>query len=333
MSASTAVRITDSLPGVDNLADYLASFERRLRLRNRSPRTIQSYGEAARFFIQFLGERGMPLEGARIRREHVEAYVEHLQARHAEATVAVRYRSLQQFFNYLVDEGECAEHPMAKMDTPFVSKKLVDVIPDPEVGALLDACAGKGYQALRDTALTRLFLDTGVRVSEMAGLAVEDLTLKHNSALVYLGKGRKPRVVSYGDKTAEALERYLRARTKYLLRNGDDRSTRLAKARILDEDGDPRGSALWLGPKGALTVSGIAQLYRRLARRAGLRHIHPHRFRHTAAHNCAAAGMSETDMMRLFGWDSSEMPKLYGASAGSERAREAYKRLNVGGKY
>lgn len=292
-----------------NLEGYLASFERHLRLRNRSQRTIETYTETGRQFIRFVTERGMPTEGASIRREHVEAYVEWLQAWASPGGVSVRYRSLQQFFNYLADEGEVATHPMAKMHCPTVPEKEVPVLDAEDIGRLLKDAEGTDFTRRRDTALIRLFLDAGLRLAEMVALKTTDLDLRTNTVFVEMGKGRKPRTAAFGDRTAQALERYLRLRARH-----------------------PRAAsdALWLAPRGPLTRTGVAQMLWKRSESAGIGKVHPHQLRHTAAHRAARAGMQETDMMRLFGWRSSEMPKLYGASAAGERAVEAYHRLGVG---
>jgi site-specific recombinase XerD len=291
-----------------NLLGYVDSFERHLKLRNRAPRTIQSYVETARQFVGFLAERGMPTEGASLRREHVEAYVEWLQAWTKPATVAVRYRSLQQFFRYLVDEGECASHPMERMHVPAVPEQEVPVLDGDEIGKLLGDAKGASFTDRRDLAILRLFLDSGLRLAEMADLRPGDIDLRTNTVFVEMGKGRKPRTAAFGDRTAQALERYLRLRTKHRHAAKDQ---------------------LWLGPKGPFTASGIGQM---VERRSGGT-VHPHQLRHTAAHHAASAGMQETDMMRLFGWRSSDMPKRYGASAAGERALDAYKRLGVGDRF
>lgn len=306
----TSTISTDSAPTLTgNLGAYVASFERHLRLRNRSPRTIETYIETANQFLRFLGERGMPTEGASVRREHVEAYIEWLQAWATPGGVSVRYRSLQQFWNYLADEGECATHPMVKMSCPTVPEKEVPVLEPEEAYALLRDCEGTDFTRRRDMAIIRLFLDAGLRLAEMVSLKVSDLDLRTNTVFVEMGKGRKPRTAAYGDKTAQALERYLRIRAKHRHAGREE---------------------LWLAPRGPLGRTGVAQMLWARSESAGIQKVHPHQLRHTAAHRAAKAGMQETDMMRLFGWRSSEMPKLYGASAAGERAVEAYRRLGVG---
>jgi integrase len=78
-----------------------------------------------------------------------------------------------------------------------------------------------------------------------------------------------------------------------------------------------------------LTDTGIFQMVKRRGREAGLE-LHPHLFRHTAAHRWMAAGGSESDLMAISGWRSRQMLQRYGASAAQERAIAAHKRMALG---
>jgi site-specific recombinase XerD len=183
------------------------------------------------------------------------------------------------------------------------------VLTDDELTTLLKACAGKRWYDHRDEAIIRLLLDTGIRVTELSSLAVADVDLDREMALV-TGKGNKLRPVYFGARTARALDRYLRDRRRH----------RWAHL-----------NTMFLGERGALTADGVRKIITYRGQLAGIKgRLHPHRFRHTFAHDFLMAGGQERDLKRLAGWSSDVMLERYGASAADVRAREAARRLRRG---
>jgi site-specific recombinase XerD len=193
----------------------LESFARHLRAENRAPSTIATYAKAVTQLDVYLREGGMPISVANVRREHIESFLVSLQDRgRRPATVANRFRSLQQFFRWLKDEDEIRESPMANMRAPTVPDAPPAVLRESDLKRLLATCAGREFDERRDNALLRLFIDTGIRRGELAGLRLEDIDFNDDVALV-TGKGRRPRACPFGRKTAQALDRYLRARARH----------------------------------------------------------------------------------------------------------------------
>lgn len=176
----------------------------------------------------------------------------------------MHYRSLQQLFRWLVEDGEITDSPMARTRPPQVPEQPVDVFTDDELRRLLAACRGSTFENRRDSALLRMLIDTGMRAAELCGLAVDDLDdLDDEQGVTHvMGKGRRGRAVPYGPKTADALRRYRRARAAH-------------PQAALPE--------LWIGKKGPLTDSGLRQVLECRAADAGVENVHPHRFRHGAA--------------------------------------------------
>lgn len=140
--AQSPVPVADSsAPG--NIAPLRASFLRHLHAENRSPSTRTTYAKAIDQLDGFLLATGMPSDVADLTREHIEHFLVSLQERGMRpATVSQRYRSLQQFFRWLAEEGEIRASPMAKMRPPHVPEEPPAVLTEDELRRLLKACEG-----------------------------------------------------------------------------------------------------------------------------------------------------------------------------------------------
>jgi site-specific recombinase XerD len=310
-SVSTAIR-----PAGD-LTVNAARFRRHIRAVGLSPRTEQSYLESLDALIRFLAGRGMPLDTAAVSREHVEEWLIAMRkAGRKPATIASRYRSVQQFFRWADEEGLVKASPMAKMRPPKIPEAPPDVLRDEELARLLKQVDGdRSFAGRRDAAIIRLFIASGARLSEIANLRwnPDDPTTNgvdlDRSLIRVVGKGNRERPIYVGAKATKALDRYIYDyRAKHALANTP---------------------SLWLGPRGRMTPSGITQMVRTRGDQAGIERLHPHAFRHAWAHANLSRGMQEGEVMTLAGWRSREMLRRYAASTATERALDAAKRVGL----
>jgi integrase/recombinase XerC len=217
-----------------------SSFRRHLLAANKSTRTVTTYLAALRALAAFLDRDGLPCDAESIRREHVEAFLVQRMEQYRPASASVEFRALQQFWRWAAEEDETEPSPMAKFRPPIVPEEPPAIISDAQIRRLLEARDGRAFAARRDLAILRLLPDTGMRRAELAGSKVLDVDLCDLTATV-LGKGRRPRKVTFGWRTAQALDRYVRVRSIHPAAQCD---------------------ALWLERAGRMTVSGIYQVVR-----------------------------------------------------------------------
>ena len=172
---------------------------------------------------------------------------------------------------------------MAGLKPPAIPEEPVAVLDETALSRLLNCMNGRTFDERRDTAIVRLFLDTGMRLSELAGLKLEDIDLEQDVAIV-LGKGRRPRACPSATRLGS-----------------QSSATSGSGASIALQGAAASGSGAW---------SAAGQRHQpdaqETVKAAGIPHLHPHMFRHTFAHRWLAEGGQEQDLMRLAGWRSRE---------------------------
>jgi len=300
-----------------DLGDELASFVRALRANNVSPNTIIAYGGAVRQFGRWLMTHNLPTTVTAIEPRHVEDWIGSILETSKPATAHNRWRGLQRFLNWYATRVDDFLSPMRKLSPPRLPKLMPRVLAMDELRTILGSCQGTSFEDRRDNALIRILFDTGARRHEIAELRYSptdpddrDIDMRRATVRV-LGKGGKNNVIALGDRTLSAVDDYLRARRKHV--HADE-------------------PWLWLGKRGRLTDSGIAQVVRDRGLRAGISRLHAHDFRHAATHHELAGGMNEADVMSKRGWDSPAMLRRYASTTAHERAIAASRKLGLGDK-
>jgi site-specific recombinase XerD len=294
-------------------AGFLRDWDRSLRAANHPETTRYNYLLAVAQLAGFLA--GCAAEASRdptlVTKAHVELFQVWMIETRSAATALNKHKGLQQFFRYLVEEGEIGVSPMARVRQPKTVQKLVPIMGDADTKKLLDSTKGRTFAALRDEAIIRLYYNTGARLSEVGDALVTDLDMNIESVLLH-GKGAKDRRVRFGPKTSRVLARYLRARAK--------------------RDGAADVPQLWLAERGVrpLAPNGIKAMLKRRGAAAGVANVFAHRWRHNFAHEWHKAGGNTGDLMLLLGWASDDMPRRYAASAAAERAQEFQVQMGIG---
>lgn len=282
----------------------LQAFLRDLKARNSSRETLRSYEESVSQLASYVEKHRLPSDAREIKKETIESYISSIQSTRSESTAATRFRACKAFFSYLEREGELAS-PMGGMKEPNITEVPPPVLPDEHLKALLKTC-NNDFEGRRDEAIIRVLIDSGPRRSELANVLLTDIDLDVGHIWV-TGKRRRRRRVPITDATVRAIDRYLR-------RRNDHPQSELPY--------------LWIGQRGRLTSSGLAQMIARRGDKAGI-DVRPHLLRHVAAHRFLSKGGREGDLMQVMGWRSRSMLNRYGASLASDRAHAAFKELDL----
>ena len=271
------------------------------REKNYSPKTVQGYESDLEEFYQFACEylglkEGSELELRKIDRKLVRSWMNRMYQGLSPASIERHLSSLRSFFNYLVKEGAVKYNPAKLVKSPKKEKKLPKVLSPDEVFALLEAPSGEDVLSVRDRAILELFYASGLRLSELAGLNLEDLDLSQGLIRV-MGKGKKERVVPIHQRAIDRLKKWLERRADL-------------KKSVLDEDAR---RAVFLSRRGTrLSARAIELLLGKYLKKAGIyRPATPHSLRHSFATHLLDSGMDIRSIQELLGHSSLSTTQRY----------------------
>lgn len=261
-----------------------------------SPKTIAWYDAFLRHFADFLRQHQHPTEISQLNISHLRTWLHHGQERGLSSyTVQGQARTLKIFFRFAQEEGYLETNIANRLKVPRAPKKIIQTFSEEQLQQLLAA-----ERSTRDKAILGLFIDTGIRVAELASLTVDGVDLDRRRAKVN-GKGAEERFVFFGNKCRRLLWRYINMERR------DVSSDRL----FINSHGPP------------LRARGILEMMRRCGKRAGIRGIRcsPHTLRHTFAKRFLLNGGDAFTLQQILGHSSLEMVRRYLALCSQEVGR------------
>lgn len=298
MSAPRAV----SAPASPAVAEFL---ERAWSELGLSRNTLAAYRNDLAAFERWATARGVALEGAG--RAEVYDYLALRLAQGYTARSNARLLSaLRHFYRLWLRLGRVSADPTALVESPKLPRSLPKALTEAEVEALLDAPVVETGAGLRDRAMLELMYASGLRVSELVGLTVDEVNLRQGVVRVR-GKGGKDRLVPLGEEAAAWLERYVAG----------------ARPALVRRKASPR---LFLGARGApMQRQQFWLIVKRYAAAAGVTHkVSPHGLRHSFATHLLNHGADLRALQMLLGHSSLSTTQIY-----TLVAREGLKRLHA----
>jgi integrase/recombinase XerC len=289
----TASDTPDRAPASTPVEDALSGFLMALHARNASAHTVKADGTDLGEFVKFVG----PDELDHIDHTLIRAFLGHLYERGlSKASVARALSSLRSFFKWMGREGMIESNPALLVSAPKLPKRLPRVPTMEEMNAALDAATSEdGSFAERDRLILELLYGCGIRNSELTGINLDDMHLRQGVILVR-GKGKKQRLVPFGEAAREALDRYLPRRMQ-----------------ILEAHRRTGQTALLVNLRGGrLTTRSVGRIVKAMAVAAGLpSEVHPHTLRHAFGTHMLEEGADLRAIQELLGHERLSTTQRY----------------------
>jgi integrase/recombinase XerD len=288
------------------LEGYLDAFIAFIRAeRGLAGKTVDAYAADLTAYFEDLRARGV-LDAAKAKQEDVTAHLMQLGARGLSKRSQARHlAAVRGFHRFLIAEKHAEKDPTEDLDTPRAARKLPSFLTLEEVEQLLAAPDERHPTGMRDKAMIELLYATGLRVSELCSLGINDVQLTAGY-LVAKGKGSKERIVPVGSIATEKVQAYLGGPRQHLLGKRQSRSLFIT----------PRG--------GAFTRQGFWKLLKRYALKAGIRKsISPHKLRHSFATHLVERGADLRAVQAMLGHADLATTQIY-THVNSARLRAVY---------
>ncbi len=291
---------------IGDFLDYL-TYE-----RNVSLNTVSSYRDDLDSFVGFLCNDYLTIgkdliDLTKIDHLAVRSYLAFLaRKKMSRASMARHLSALRSFFKYLMREGAVEANPARSVATPKREKHLPAVLQPADVALLLEQ-PDDSPLGIRDRAWLELLYASGLRISELVGIDIEDVELRSRLVKVR-GKGSKERIVPFGSKAEQALRAYLIVRSGFCVRTGFSRSGRLKPAHTQDDE-----PAVFVNYRGErITTRSVRRLFDRYVRAASLKAgVSPHTLRHSFATHLLNAGADLRGIQELLGHASLSTTQKY----------------------
>ena len=274
---------------IQNFREYLGSE------RNYSKHTVKAYitdiGEFLRVIKEkkLVGDKEGAIDFEKLDETPVRAYISWLYTRNSRSSISRKLASVRTFFEFLIRKGALKNNLAKLVPTPRGEKRLPTFLTVDEVVKLL-SIEGSGALLSRDVAVLELLYSSGLRVSELVGINLNDIDLK-NLTVKVLGKGNKERIVPVGSKAAQALDEYLHERLGM----------------------NPGGDHLFVNTRGdRLNVRSVDRIIKKYALLAGIpKNVSPHVLRHTFATHLLGGGADLRAIQEMLGHKSLSTTQRY----------------------
>lgn len=261
--------------------------------RGLAQNTIISYRYDLIKYINFLKKNNISSFN-QTKKDLVNNYFVYLRKKNLEInSISRNLVAVKMLYRFLLIEGFIKEDITGLIEFPRMSKKLPHVLSLREINLLLDKANFKSNLGLRDQAILELLYATGMRVSELIYLKIDDINME-NCMLKCLGKGSKERIIPFGSKAYQSLRLYLDKVRQKLVKN-------------------PNEDILFLNSRGErLSRQGIFYLVKKYVRKAGIeKKVTPHTLRHTLATHLLENGADLRSVQEMLGHSDISTTQIY----------------------